>query len=157
MNGTDTLHVIRSTRADHDFRFENTATDWYVLLWSQSQNSFHIERHRHMMDANRKAYAEDRCMDYVPLFVGTHDFCCRMADNLRKTLASRALERATPGRPNCPAFKDILNALDRQAEGLERQRDALGAAGDYGAMFPEADAQMLREAAGCLRKLQGER
>lgn len=89
MSKTDSIHVIRPTASDHDFDCEEAASQWYVLLWSQSQNGFHIERHRHMLDANRRAYADDRSMDYVPIIVGTHEFCCRMADKLRPTVRAR--------------------------------------------------------------------
>lgn len=88
MSTTETLAAIAKASAQ-DFENERQAADWYVLLWSQSQNSFHIERHRHMLDANRRAYADDRRMDFVPLFVGSQDFCCRMANKLRPTVRAR--------------------------------------------------------------------
>lgn len=86
---SDSIHLIRPAEQDHDFAREQQAAEWHVLLWSQSQNAFHIERHQHMLDSNRRAYADDRHTDYVPLIIGTHDFCCRMADKLRGTITSR--------------------------------------------------------------------
>lgn len=172
MSNTDDIHVIHPTAADHEFRFEQQAVDWYVLLWSQRQNAFHIERHKHMLDANRRAYAEDRCIDYVPLIIGTHDFCYGMADKLRATLQRRALAEfrtaaviktaaaKVPREPNPPnerPFKGILNALDRQATDLEEKARLLFQNRDYSAEFPAADAEMLRAAGEILTGIQGGR
>jgi hypothetical protein len=64
-----------------------------VLLWSQSQNCFHVELVRHMLASNRRAYSEKRRMDYVPVFFGCHEACCRLADTLRATVRARESER----------------------------------------------------------------
>jgi hypothetical protein len=95
LNTTDEISLLQPIAADKDFDNEQAAADWYVLLWSHSQNGFHIERHRDMLASNRRAYAQDRRMDFVPIFVGTHDFCCRMADRLRNTVRHREIERQT--------------------------------------------------------------
>jgi len=63
--------------------------DQFVMLWSQSQNCFHIERVRDMYDANAMAFREDRRMDYVPLHIGTEDECHALASKLRPTLRKR--------------------------------------------------------------------
>jgi hypothetical protein len=74
---------------------EQQIADWYVLLWSQRQNGFHIERVKQMLNLNRRAYAEDRCMDYVPLFIGLEDGCHDLAEKLRGTIRARNESRLT--------------------------------------------------------------
>lgn len=39
----------------------------YALLWSQSQCAMHIEPVMDMLTENRRACAENRRMDYVPI------------------------------------------------------------------------------------------
>ena len=48
-------------------------------------------------------------------------------------------------------LNQILYALDRQANDLERQADVLMSELDYGAEFPASDARRLREATDILR------
>jgi hypothetical protein len=66
----------------------------HVLLWSRRQNGLHIEPVDRMLTANRAAYREDRPTDYVVLFIGPIEQCEVTADNLRGTLADRAITRA---------------------------------------------------------------
>lgn len=54
-------------------------------------------------------------------------------------------------------IKQIIYALERQALTLEGEADRLGNAGDYDAMFPEADAERLREAIVLLGRMLGRR
>lgn len=61
----------------------------WVLLWSQSQNAFHIERLEDTLAKNRVAYREDRRMDYVPLVMGSKEFVSSNADFCHGTLAGR--------------------------------------------------------------------
>jgi len=81
---------------------EQALRDWWVMLWSQSQNAFHVEPLKHMMNSNRRAYADDRRMDYVPLYVGTRDTCFDLADMARSTLRSRESMRG--------AARDVIEA-----------------------------------------------
>lgn len=175
MSNIETLHIIRPTAAERDFDSEHTAAEWYVLLWSQSQNGFHIERHRHMLDANRRAYAEDRRMDYVPIFVGTHDFCCRMANCLRNTLRSRQAARESAKaalekiRDRSARFhrddpqadqrvQDMQNALVRLMAAEEARIAAARPADpedDYLGLMQMDDLDSLRELDRYLRKLSG--
>ena len=73
---------------------EQALRDWWVCLWSQSQNGFHVERLRDMMNSNRRAYAEDRRMDYVPIYVGTRDLCFGLASATRNTVRAREAVRS---------------------------------------------------------------
>lgn len=61
----------------------------WVLLWSQSQNALHIESFGAMLSKNRSAYADDRRMDYVPLFAGPKDDCDKVSNSVRNTLVHR--------------------------------------------------------------------
>jgi hypothetical protein len=61
----------------------------YVLLWSQSQNCFHIERAIDMLAADADAFKENRRMDYVPLVIGKENECDAMANKLRPILRKR--------------------------------------------------------------------
>ncbi len=75
--------------ADTFFEIEQQVQVHHVLLWSQSQNAFHLEPIKRMLDSNRTAYAEDRRMDYVPVFIGTQDQCSVLAEKLRHTIRAR--------------------------------------------------------------------
>lgn len=70
-------------------RSEEPAEQW-VLLWSQSANAFHVEPLSDMLDSNRRAYLENRRMDYVPLIVDARDIVDKTADACRSTLHRRA-------------------------------------------------------------------
>lgn len=61
----------------------------HVMLWSQSQCALHIEPVEAMLSSNRKAYSDDRRMDYVPLFIGTDEDCRSLADSIRNTMHTR--------------------------------------------------------------------
>lgn len=61
----------------------------HVLLWSQSQCAMHIEPVSSMLTHNRRAYVEDRRMDYVPIAFGTRDLCSALAEKVRQTLNKR--------------------------------------------------------------------
>ncbi|WP_206169509.1 hypothetical protein [Variovorax guangxiensis] len=61
----------------------------WVLLWSQRQNAFHIEPLARMLDANRKAFAEDRSSDYVVLELGNREVVDAAADALRPVIHAR--------------------------------------------------------------------
>lgn len=61
----------------------------HVLLWSQSQCAMHIEPVSSMLTHNRRAYVEDRRMDYVPIAFGTRDLCSALAVKVRQTLNKR--------------------------------------------------------------------
>lgn len=77
--------------------YERAAADWHVLLWSQSQNAFHIEPHQRMLESNRRAYADNRRMDYIPIFIGTSDSCSEIAEKIRGTIRMRHADRARLG------------------------------------------------------------
>ena len=61
----------------------------HVLLWSQSQCSFHIEAVAAMLIANRRQFHGDRQTDSVPIFFGSEDTCHAAADILRPVLIER--------------------------------------------------------------------
>ncbi|MDD0814270.1 hypothetical protein PSQ39_06470 [Curvibacter sp. HBC28] len=61
----------------------------HVLLWSQSQCALHIEPVSEMLSSNRRAYAENRTMDYVPIFFGTDEKCHEIGRALRGTMSDR--------------------------------------------------------------------
>ncbi len=61
----------------------------HVLLWSQSQCAMHIEPVSSMLTHNRRAYVEDRRMDYVPIAFGTREECDAAASRLRPVLNER--------------------------------------------------------------------
>ncbi len=73
--------------------FNPTFQDQWVLLWSQSQCALHIEPAVSMIKSNLRAYAEDRRMDYVPLFMGERKDCDSIAASVRGTLRVRAESR----------------------------------------------------------------
>lgn len=61
----------------------------HVMLWSQSQCALHIEPLDAMLSSNRRAYADDRRMDFVPLYIGTDEDCRQIADSVRGTMKAR--------------------------------------------------------------------
>jgi hypothetical protein len=63
--------------------------DKWVLLWSQSQCAYHIERFDDMLRANLQAYHENRRMDYVPIWVGTEAECDKAAEAGRVLMEER--------------------------------------------------------------------
>lgn len=65
----------------------------WALLWSQSQNALHVEPIEAMFSSNRRAYTEDRCMDYVPIYIGAEDAVRTLADSIRNTLHVRQAAR----------------------------------------------------------------
>jgi hypothetical protein len=67
----------------------NVGGPW-VLLWSHSQNAFHIESFAEMLSSNRRAYSDDRQMDYVPLFAGKKDDCHAASQAARHTMVARS-------------------------------------------------------------------
>ena len=68
------------------------------LLWSGSQQAFHIERVSDTRKANLSAFLESRRMDYVTMLVGTDDECHAEADRLRPHLhAQRRSREVTQG------------------------------------------------------------
>lgn len=64
-------------------------TPTHALLWSQSQCALHIEPIADMLSENRQAYATDRRMDYVPIYLGTEDECREGAAAVRSTMRQR--------------------------------------------------------------------
>ena len=70
----------------------------HVMLWSQSQNALHVEPLARMLRMNRRAYTEDRGMDYVPLFIGSDDQCFELARSVGGTIRTRDEVRALIGR-----------------------------------------------------------
>jgi len=67
----------------------NTPQETYALLWIQSQNAFHVEPIDVMLQSNRRASAEGRRMDYVPILFGSAEDCREAGRSMRKALASR--------------------------------------------------------------------
>lgn len=65
----------------------------HVLLWSQSQCSLHVESLAAMLSSNRRAYTDNRRMDYVPIFFGSDDECHEIGGALRGTMAERQRNR----------------------------------------------------------------
>lgn len=61
----------------------------HVLLWSQSQNALHVETSNEMYKKNCDAFAQNRRMDYVPIFFGDEDECREAAHAFRHILMNR--------------------------------------------------------------------
>jgi len=91
MNEPDTL-TMRHILTDQPDPGEKT----HVLLWSQSQCALHVESLAGMLSSNRRAYADNRPMDYVPVFFGSDDMCHQIALALRGTMADRQRMRSIP-------------------------------------------------------------
>lgn len=68
----------------------------HALLWSQSQCAMHIEPIADMLSENRRAYTENRRMDYVPIIFGSDEECHQAADAVRQTMRTRQGARAEP-------------------------------------------------------------
>lgn len=62
----------------------------FVALWSSSQQCFHIETCSEMVEKNRKAFANNVAVDYVPLFFGRREDCHTFVDAVRDRKAERA-------------------------------------------------------------------
>lgn len=65
----------------------------WVLLWSQSQNALHVEQVEDMLRSNRRAYTENRRMDYVPLVFGSREEIDSVARSVRPTIHARCEAR----------------------------------------------------------------
>ncbi|MNK90297.1 hypothetical protein D3C87_1103430 [compost metagenome] len=70
------------------------APDTWVLLWSQSQNSLHIERLYDMHRTNLEAFSENRRMDYVPMQIGSREDVDAAANAVRPICHARAAREA---------------------------------------------------------------
>ncbi|HQS00775.1 MULTISPECIES: hypothetical protein [unclassified Polaromonas] len=70
----------------------------WALLWSQSQNALHVEPIQAMFSSNRRAYTEDRRMDYVPIYIGKEEAVRSLADKIRHTVHARDQVRAEKPR-----------------------------------------------------------
>ena len=68
--------------------------DVWVLVWSHSQNATHVEPLSRMLASNRRAYADNTPMDYVPLYIGDQESAHTMSRSLRQTLRERESERS---------------------------------------------------------------
>lgn len=66
----------------------------FALLWSQSQCALHVESLTDMLSSNRRAYTDDRRMDYVPIFFGSDEACHEIGKALRGTMGDRQRIRA---------------------------------------------------------------
>ncbi|ECC1693751.1 hypothetical protein FNI78_14420 [Salmonella enterica subsp. salamae] len=67
--------------------FISTPTDLYVLLYSQSQNCFHIETASAMIRKNLRMYLNGKSGDYVTLAMGSSRD--EMHDLRRQIVAAR--------------------------------------------------------------------
>ncbi|ECD3235395.1 hypothetical protein EZW88_13985 [Salmonella enterica subsp. enterica serovar Bredeney] len=67
--------------------FISTSTDLYVLLYSQSQNCFHIETASAMIRKNLRMYLNGKSGDYVTLAMGSSRD--EMHDLRRQIVAAR--------------------------------------------------------------------
>jgi len=76
----------------------------WALLWSRSQNCTHVEPVSKMLDTNRRAYANNTAMDYIPLFIGRQDEALAMSRSLRQTLCQRE-------RQQNPAFLRMFGGV----------------------------------------------
>ncbi len=83
-------------------------TSTWVLLWSRSQNAFHIEPLTRMLDSNRGAFADDRRSDYVVLEIGNRETVDTAAEALRPVVHAREsaaalLKGVAQSRPSEPS------------------------------------------------------
>lgn len=67
----------------------------HVLLWSRNQSALHIEPIAVMLTNNRRAYADNRGTDYVPVFFGSNDECHEASAAMTRTMAARYASRPT--------------------------------------------------------------
>lgn len=67
----------------------NSLAGCHVLLWSHSQCALHVECVADMLRHNRQACAADRCMDYVPIAMGSRQECDAAAQRVRSVLNER--------------------------------------------------------------------
>lgn len=65
----------------------------YVLLWSQRQNSLHVEPLENLLENNRRAYRDNVSTDYQVLLMGSREDVDATAENLRPTLKARTADR----------------------------------------------------------------
>lgn len=66
-----------------------------VLLWSKSQNCFHIELMAHLLNKNLCAFVNEKSLnDYHLIGFGSDDEVRQMADRLRPVLTRRDEQRA---------------------------------------------------------------
>ena len=89
----------------------------HALLWSQSQCALHIEPIADMLSENRRAYADDRRMDYVPIYFGSDDDCHQASAAVRNTMATRqarraALDLSSDAPLACPAQRTDSEACE---------------------------------------------
>lgn len=61
----------------------------HALLWSQSQNAFHVEPLERACENGQRAFTENRRSDYVLMAVGDPEEVQRAADKLRQVLLGR--------------------------------------------------------------------
>lgn len=62
----------------------------YVLLWSHSQNSLHIEPVANWLSKNRQAYGNNEPLtDYHPIVIADRETCHQTAELIRPTLSAR--------------------------------------------------------------------
>lgn len=66
----------------------------HALLWSQKQNALHIETVEQMLSNGRRAYAENRASDYIPLLIASLADVQAAAGAARHTLLDRDTTRA---------------------------------------------------------------
>jgi hypothetical protein len=150
----DWSHAFEDRMRDQIDRHERQLAEVGVLLWSQSQNAFHVERVQDMMRSNRSAYSDDRRMDYVPIFMGERSSCFDLAEKLRNTVKARAEARIEQAAQlQTIDRQQVIYALERGGRALIAQADAMAAQdrSDYSSEFPFEDAQRMREAIALLR------
>ncbi len=78
----------------------------FVALWSSSQQCFHVETCSEMVEKNRKAFANNVAVDYVPLFFGRDEDCRAFVDAIRE----RKAERAAHAKQQIKKFRSEIEA-----------------------------------------------
>ena len=66
-----------------------TTEPLWVLQWSHAQNALRAEPVELAMMANRLAYRDDKAGDFRPLYIGSRELVCSVAESMRTTLAKR--------------------------------------------------------------------
>lgn len=65
----------------------------HVLLWSQRDNAMRVLPVEVMLSTNRRAYGDDKPVEYVPIAMGVEGDMYAAAQAVRCTLASRGKRR----------------------------------------------------------------
>ena len=70
----------------------------YTLSWSQTQGMLHLEPLSECLKTNRRAFENDKRLDYIVLHVGTEAECQEAAKRIRPIVIERDKNRYSKRR-----------------------------------------------------------